>query len=102
MTVATNASIAVGSRQRSFAKRLNHRASQITYGEAGRMPFRDNERGGCAYVRRRLRQFKHVPIYLRHSLMLAWASALPGGAVIQLGPISDRLTKPPHATIPPA
>jgi hypothetical protein len=38
MAVATNASIAVGSRQCSFAKALNRRASQITHGEAGRMP----------------------------------------------------------------
>jgi hypothetical protein len=31
---------------------LNRRASQITRGEAGRMPFRDNEQGRLAHVRR--------------------------------------------------
>jgi hypothetical protein len=33
---------------------LNHRASQITHGEAGRMPFRDNEQGGCSHAGRSL------------------------------------------------
>jgi hypothetical protein len=37
-------------------KALNRRASQITHGEAGRMPFRDNEQGDLADVRQTVRR----------------------------------------------
>jgi hypothetical protein len=49
MTWATNASIAAAP-DSVLRKRLNRSASQITHGEAGRMPFRDNEQGDLADV----------------------------------------------------